>query len=948
MASILTSSLRFTSPHSIKRWQLESIGVTSRDPDMASQDATMYAPQNVCSQTRFSAWTPITDKAANLQLFQERVNLVCHWFDMWTDKQRKQFIHMILTRCSKSQLRFTRDWFVESIPVTKVDFTTVLPRFISLYIFSFLNPKDLCAAAQVNWHWRFLSEQDCLWMPKCTKMGWFLPYTPSVNEYGSWKRHYVACATSLDYLTPREASEIYGTLNEPKQDSEEQEERMKEKLLRKLIQERLAQHKRNLIKSRPPWNAGTWNPAVLASGLQTSASIKSQHQAGLTAALLLIRNEISKPGLTLSKQIFEDSKSLSYLNNTKEKELVQMSLRSLPKRKNMAGTSSYPALSYRQCNEVQKLYSSPPPLTQPRIMLISSRIPAYEMVVNSVKVNTIPLTYDYTGLSLESLLLHVENALQGQQAKSIGIVTDGDPGEINLLQGYRIDAKSVLNPPVREFWEKLGSCVIPKEQRGSIDIFVPLAASDMGMELLSQLSHLSDVSFNCPAGIVTGSYQHILGSWLGKSDKTAIPLVYFNEAKLLVWCRLAEVLEESLKLIRKQIKPYMSDFQRDICSRIIGQFMFDSMSMAKIEENKEVAQTLTEALSALASAASNNPLEFLTVYLMGKVKHTEGLKPSQTFLTESNSEAANLSAVLKEEDCEEGHGNIGGVTYHTAKSEQTFQELNRKLLREVADKRTAVAREMLTSEKNYVQLLTAVKDLYVSPLKAALASNRAILGVANLQIIFSDILDILDINRQFLEELKLRLHEWNTTQCLGDVFTKFSTRLSTYTNFFNNYTTALKTLDKCRESIPQFRAFLKRHDKTYSTKMMSLQEILLCPSKRFEEYVTLLYALRLHTPPDHSDRPDLSAAIEQLKQYRDYIRQLKMSMDRDNQMAEAQHMIQGCPNLLEGNRYLIRLQNVALLQCQDETISHPLRYSECISSARPKTTVGLLHRDRRG
>lgn len=50
--------------------------------------------------------------------------------------------------------------------MAKVDFSTVLPRFISLYIFSFLNPKDLCAAAQVSWAWKFLTEQvDYLSLP---------------------------------------------------------------------------------------------------------------------------------------------------------------------------------------------------------------------------------------------------------------------------------------------------------------------------------------------------------------------------------------------------------------------------------------------------------------------------------------------------------------------------------------------------------------------------------------------------------------------------------------------------------------------------------------------------------------------------------------------------------------------------------------------------------------
>ncbi|EDL03469.1 mCG17302, isoform CRA_b, partial [Mus musculus] len=153
--------------------------------------------------TRFSAWTPFKNQSLNRQLFQERVTLISHWFDLWTNKQRREFLFVILSQCSKSQLRFIQDWFSERKQVARVDFSTVLPRFISLYIFSFLNPKDLCAAAQVSWPWKFLTEQDCLWMPKCTKFGWFLPYTPTQNEYGAWKHHYIACVSSLDWLTPR-------------------------------------------------------------------------------------------------------------------------------------------------------------------------------------------------------------------------------------------------------------------------------------------------------------------------------------------------------------------------------------------------------------------------------------------------------------------------------------------------------------------------------------------------------------------------------------------------------------------------------------------------------------------------------------------------------------------------------------------------------------------------
>lgn len=89
----------------------------------------------------------------------------------------------------------------------------------------------------------FLFLQDCLWMPKCIRVGWFLPYTPTEREYGAWKQHYVACVSSLDWLTPREAAAVYGTLNEPKAADEELQERQREKCLRKIIWEKIALHK---------------------------------------------------------------------------------------------------------------------------------------------------------------------------------------------------------------------------------------------------------------------------------------------------------------------------------------------------------------------------------------------------------------------------------------------------------------------------------------------------------------------------------------------------------------------------------------------------------------------------------------------------------------------------------------------------------------------------------
>ncbi|XP_064216698.1 epithelial cell-transforming sequence 2 oncogene-like [Aotus nancymaae] len=805
--------------------------------------------------TRFSAWTPFNNKSLNRQLFQERVALISHWFDLWTNKQRQEFLFAIFLRCTKSQLRFVQDWFSERKQVAEVDFSTVLPRFISLYVFSFLSPKDLCAAAQVSWAWKFLTEQDCLWMPKCIKFGWFLPYTPTDNEYGAWKRHYIACVSHLDWLTPREAAATYGTLNEPKTEDEELLERHREKCLRKRIWEKIALRRKELFKVRPPWVSGTGRSSVLKPRCQPRLSQTVRERAGSHEAL--------------------------------EKQLVLTSLETLPKQSNISGSHSYPLLSKKNRHGVYKNDDSSSYALRPHFILISSRIPAYEMVVESVKAGVISVVYEHS-VTLESLLYLIEKALDGQKTQSMGIFSDGDSREINLVQGYKIGVKNLLKPEVRDFWEKLGSYVATEEEGGHVDFFAPLGASEAGTEVLSQLSQLTGTFFTAPTGIATGSYQHILSDWLGAQWGKAPSSIYFSESKLQTWSSFTDYLEDTLKGVRKQLCPLFKELQKSISGRMIGQFMFDTMGMSDILNNQEMAQALADGLMELSKEDSErNGVE-------------DNSRDTKSRLSKND---LNFEALIN---------------------------LERMLQKDSAEKRTRVVRELLQSERKYVQMLEIVRDVYVTPLKAALSSNRAILSAANIQILFSDILQILNLNRQFLDNLRDRLQEWGPAHCMGEIVTKFGNQLNTYTNFFNNYPVILKTIEKCREMIPAFRTFLKRHDKTIATKMLSLPELLLYPSRRFEEYLNLLYAVRLHTPAEHVDRGDLTTAIDQIKKYKAYIDQMKQNINMKDHLSAIQRTIWGCPTLSEVNRYLIRVQDVAQLHCCDEEISFSLRLYEHI------------------
>ncbi|TSN30244.1 Protein FAM49A [Bagarius yarrelli] len=165
-----------------------------------------FAPKETLGikmQTKRSSWTPLNHHLSNSQVFEERKNLVVKWFDKWSDGQRKQVLQDFFSRCSVTQIKYLRHTLCAQVPEEALDFTSVLPRVLSLYIFSFLDPRSLCRCAQISWHWKNLVELDQLWMPKCLRLGWFISFTPTPFEQGVWKRHYLETVQGLHVSRPK-------------------------------------------------------------------------------------------------------------------------------------------------------------------------------------------------------------------------------------------------------------------------------------------------------------------------------------------------------------------------------------------------------------------------------------------------------------------------------------------------------------------------------------------------------------------------------------------------------------------------------------------------------------------------------------------------------------------------------------------------------------------------
>ncbi|XP_077579152.1 epithelial cell-transforming sequence 2 oncogene-like [Stigmatopora nigra] len=814
------------------------------------------------SKARFSCWTPLNNQPQNMQLFEERIHLVLCWFDLWTDRQRKHMLHNVLIRCTKPQLRYCGNLLTEKLPMTHLDFTVVLPRFLSLYIMSFLCPLDLFSAAQVSWHWRVLSEQDCLWAGRCIRQGWFLPYTPTEKEFGAWKKQFISCLKTLGAAIHREVAQPHWVINQIyDEEKEEEEERLKESLTRQMIRARIQEEKKIALTTRKAWGSRT---RLGAPGGGTS-------QANIGT----IFRTSGVPDFSQS--------TINSLNL--EANIGRSSIRAIGQ------LSHY--ISRNTSMQSTSTYNHPAAC----LLLVSNRIPAYELLISGAKADVIVVLYDYQSTH-SALLAQVEGVVSGRTFQRLGLLTLGGTEEIQLFHNCCLSARTLPSPEHRDFWEKLSHLVYPAEQGGGIDIFSPCAASDFGVALLQKLATLTGLKVWAPMGIATGSFQNILSEWsdgsigpFGFSDPQpgGQALRYIIKPVLHGWCRQAEWMEEALGEMKRCLDHQLQQLGIQARGRALGHALWEKICLEDLCLTEDLSLALTEGLTVLSKQEKTKPIEFLANFLM---KWSDERK----------------SAMEK----------------HASKI--SLPSGNTQL-----DWRGVIVRELQLSEFLYISRLSGLVKAYQEPLTAALNSNRAILSYADINIVLSPVSQILDLNRGFKADLDARLKQWGPEQCVGDVCLKLCTHLKVYTNYLNNYTTALSTIDKCRDTKPLFRAFLKRTDRTLATHMLSLQELLLCPVWRIQEYTTLLQALTLHTHASHPDYTHLSSALNTLQQYTQFIQKLKRNCERDQLLKKTQEMIQGCPRLQEGNRQLITSQDAALLNCSNDNESESLRIYEHVA-----------------
>eukprot|EP00099_Drosophila_melanogaster_P017400 NP_573372.1 Vav guanine nucleotide exchange factor, isoform A [Drosophila melanogaster] len=220
-----------------------------------------------------------------------------------------------------------------------------------------------------------------------------------------------------------------------------------------------------------------------------------------------------------------------------------------------------------------------------------------------------------------------------------------------------------------------------------------------------------------------------------------------------------------------------------------------------------------------------------------------------------------------------------GYDHTNTKEEEVYQDLcalHRTSRSQTAsstsfEQRDYVIRELIDTESNYLDVLTALKTKFMGPLERHLNQDE-------LRLIFPRIRELVDIHTKFLDKLRESLTP-NAKVKMAQVFLDFREPFLIYGEFCSLLLGAIDYLaDVCKKNqiIDQL---VQKCERDYNVGKLQLRDILSVPMQRILKYHLLLDKLVKETSPLHDDYRSLERAKEAMIDVSQYINEVKRDSD---------------------------------------------------------------------
>jgi hypothetical protein len=201
---------------------------------------------------------------------------------------------------------------------------------------------------------------------------------------------------------------------------------------------------------------------------------------------------------------------------------------------------------------------------------------------------------------------------------------------------------------------------------------------------------------------------------------------------------------------------------------------------------------------------------------------------------------------LTKENLENSLANTDPIAAASLQAHRSSKEVQGQLV---------AAREILTTEKSYLEQLRILNRSFLARLSAAIPLSKefgrsAPCSEEDLVAIFMNVSQLLSISESLYADLAELQANDRLIEMVGPLLLHYTSQLGVYSTFLEGFDDSRKRISELRESSTEFREFIRIQEKVEG---LSLESFLVTPVQRLPRYLLLLKELIRRIPPSPSD-----------------------------------------------------------------------------------------------
>ncbi|KAJ1896357.1 hypothetical protein LPJ66_004041 [Kickxella alabastrina] len=221
--------------------------------------------------------------------------------------------------------------------------------------------------------------------------------------------------------------------------------------------------------------------------------------------------------------------------------------------------------------------------------------------------------------------------------------------------------------------------------------------------------------------------------------------------------------------------------------------------------------------------------------------------------------------------------------------------------------RLHAARELVMTEKNFVDNLFVIKKVWMEPVFSSANSPKPIIPYQTARVIFFGIAALHSHASQFYREMDFVLGSFERNQSFGEGSADDGMRIGTlfrtndrHWNEFISYVRNYGTAVNCLKQLQDYKPYQKYHEECMiqkRTNRQSLKDLLMLPIQRITRYTLLLKNILKHTPAVHSDHIELCRAVKNVTHLASIVNECRRKQEEMHRLIEIFRTIERCPPL---------------------------------------------------